>query len=836
MGALFRSEEMALTQLFVQPEAAYHIVAELGESGCVQFRDLNEEASMFQRAYSNDVKRINEIERQIRYVEGEIRKANLRILDLNEMPKAPHPREIVNLEAHLEKTERDIRELSEGAKSLKKEYYDGVHEKYVLIKAQSFFSQQEDALNSEYTPDEMKNASQLGFIAGVISKEKIFAFERLLWRIGRGNIFLRQADIDELIVDPDTGVEHRKVAFIAFFQGANLAGIIQKICNGFKATIVDIPVAPSIRADRIKLISTQVEDIKTVINTTEDHRTRLLVSVAKDIQHWDIIICKMKAIYNTLNLFSHDVSKKCLIAEGWIPKNDLPLLEKALTEGSIACGSSVPSFYNVLRTKETPPTFNRTNKFTAGFQNLISSYAFAGYRELNPALYTIITFPFLFAIMFGDVGHAIIMVCFGAWMVIAEKKLMAQKKNEIFDIFFSGRYIVLLMGIFSMYTGFIYNDIFSKSMNIFGSKWKIDYNDAIQHFNVNMTETNDASLRFELVPRHSYAGHPYFAGVDPAWQTAENKIIFLNSFKMKLSIVFGVVHMIFGVCLSVVNFIHFKKKAYIILDFLPKILFFGFLFVYMVFMIFMKWTNYTAMNDDNVDTAHGSSCAPNVLIFFIGMMLFKKSEYEPPCEKYMFGGQEMLQHVLVILALVCIPWMLLGVPLYEMMKRKKNKTLFTHHQQNGGYHVDLETIPESEAVSSHEEDDDLFVHAAIHTIEFTLSTVSHTASYLRLWALSLAHAQLSDVLWDMVFRKAFVKLSYPYVGGVSIFVIFWAWSTITVGILVLMEGLSAFLHTLRLHWVEFMSKFFEGLGYNFEPFSFQRLFEEEAEEAKTKQS
>jgi V-type H+-transporting ATPase subunit a len=90
---------------------------------------------------------------------------------------------------------------------------------------------------------------------------------------------------------------------------------------------------------------------------------------------------------------------------------------------------------------------------------------------------------------------------------------------------------------------------------------------------------------------------------------------------------------------------------------------------------------------------------------------------------------------------------------------------------------------------------EICTHQGIHTIEFTLNGISNTASYLRLWALSLAHAQLSKVLWEMVFLPTLKS-------GSTVMVIFgfYFWLQMSVGILIGMEGLSAFLHALRLHW------------------------------------
>nr|CAD7587713.1 unnamed protein product [Timema genevievae] len=609
------------------------------------------------------------------------------------------------------------------------------------------------------------------FVAGVILRERIPPFERMLWRACRGNVFLRQAEIETPLEDPSNGDQVFKSVFIIFFQGDQLKTRVKKICEGFRATLYPCPEAPADRREMAMGVMTRIEDLNTVMR-------------------------KIKAIYHTLNLFNLDVTQKCLIAECWVPVLDLETIQLALRRGTERSGSSVPPILNRMESFEDPPTYNRTNKFTNGFQALIYAYGVASYREVNPAPYTIITFPFLFAVMFGDTGHGMIMTLFAAYMVIKEKPLAAKKSDsEIWNIFFGGRYIILLMGLFSMYTGFIYNDVFSKSLNIFGSNWQIKYN----------MSTVWSNKDLQLNPgTDAYLQYPYPIGLDPVWQVANaNKIVFLNAYKMKLSIIIGVFHMLFGVVLSLWNYTYFRLTANIVFQFIPQIIFLIFLFFYMVLLMFINKLSKCCWCAWPCSVSLGCCLVnPSTSCAHVARHIFQKAYFMlKPVEKY-------------------------------LLQLDSNHHPHAGGTENGDAEAALSQAGAQAPAPSgggHEEPEDItevFILQGIHTIEYVLGSVSHTASYLRLWALSLAHAQLSEVLWNMVMRNGLIF--EDWYGGIALWIIFAFWSVLTVGILVLMEGLSAFLHTLRLHWVEFQSKFYSGLGYHFQPFSFEIILDSAA--------
>uniref|UniRef100_A0A8V5FY80 V-type proton ATPase subunit a n=1 Tax=Melopsittacus undulatus TaxID=13146 RepID=A0A8V5FY80_MELUD len=623
---------------------------------------------------------------------------------------------------------------------------------------------------------------RVSFIAGVIHPRRVTAFERLLWRLCRGYLVVSFMDMPEPMEDPDTGDTITWVIFIISYWGEQIGHKIRKISDCCHCRLYPYPESEANRIETINGLQSEIQELSVVLQQTEHHLAQVLLQVQVSLPAWQVQVRKMKSVYLVLNQCSSDGSR-CLIAEVWCPVQDLSRVQDVLRQGSHQSGSSVESFIQPIPTTERPPTLIRTNSFTSGFQSIVDAYGVATYQEVNPAPYSIITFPFIFAIMFGDVGHGLLLFLFALWMVLYENSpRLRQGSNEIWLLLFNGRYLLLLMGLFSIYTGSIYNECFSRASSIFPSAWSV------------ASMANQSSWRWEpqcllgglygLDPNVTgvFRG-PYPFGIDPIWSLATNHLSFLNSFKMKMSVVLGIVHMAFGVVLGVFNHLHFQQRHRLVLELLPELVFLLALFGYLVFLIFYKWLMFSAAE---------SLLAPSILIHFIDMFLFTSNPENLP----LYPGQVPVQTVLVVLALVSVPILLLGTPLYQWCRQRKARMGHPMHQ-------DLA---------------ELLMHQTIHTIEYCLGCISNTASYLRLWALSLAHAQLSEVLWTMVMRNGFVPIGYA--GGVVLVPVFAAFAILTVAILLVMEGLSAFLHALRLHWVEFQNKFYMGAGYKLCPFTF----------------
>jgi V-type H+-transporting ATPase subunit a len=461
---------------------------------------------------------------------------------------------------------------------------------------------------------------------------------------------------------------------------------------------------------------------------------------------------------------------------------------------------------------KTHPTHIRTNKFTAPFQGIVNTYGTPRYQEINPGFFAVAMFPFLFGVMFGDIVHGAMLLLFSTYLIIMEDRLGNQDNGEIFSMVYGARYLLFIMSICATYMGFIYNESLSIAIDLFGES---------------------AYRSGEHFPEH-----PYIFGVDSVWRHSGNMISYTNSLKMKMSIILGVGQMMFGIWLKLFNNIYFSRYVEALVESVPEILFMGLTFGYMSILIFIKWSiNYPEHPDCLASGCEGvieagyplKAAPPSIIMLMINM--FKLQPVEP--RHALYPGMEAFQNQMLAVAVLSLPVLLCGKPLY--IKRQMDAE--AAEKENSGYDAvqDEEAHPHDKH-HEHDADDehnfgDVVVHQGIHTVEFALGCVSNTASYLRLWARALAPSQLSEVIWE------YIRMGYefslfghsPGIAGGAKAIIFCypVFFMCTFGILLGMESLSAFLHALRLQWVEFQSKFYAADGIMFTPLTFDTEVDDE---------
>lgn len=516
---------------------------------------LNPDTTAFQRTFTQEIRRLDNVERQLNYFRSQIEKNEIPMRPIYEFSNtmaAPSASEIDELADRSQSLEQRIQSLNESYETLKRRETELTEWRWVLREAGGFFDrargQTEEIRQSLESSDDaplLRDIEQqangsaegqsfsvmnIGFVAGVIPRERMAAFERILWRTLRGNLYMNQSEIPDALVDPEKNEEVNKNVFVIFAHGKEIIAKIRKISESLGADIYNVDESGELRREQVHEVNSRLQDLSNVLGNTKRTLDAELTQIGRSLAAWLIVIKKEKGVYQTLNRFSYDPARKTLVAEAWCPTSTLGLIKSTLQDVNDRAGLTVPTIVNQINTSKTPPTYNKTNKFTLGFQTIIDAYGTAKYTEVNPGLPTIVTFPFLFAVMFGDFGHGAIMTLAAIAMIYFEKPLQRGKQDELFGMAFYGRYIMLMMGIFSMYTGVIYCDAFSKELSLFPSMWEWDFPD-------NYNSTSGGMLSAKRVE-----GYTYPFGLDWRWHDTENDLLFSNSYKMKLSILMGWAH------------------------------------------------------------------------------------------------------------------------------------------------------------------------------------------------------------------------------------------------------------------------------------------------------
>ena len=129
----------------------------------------------------------------------------------------------------------------------------------------------------------------------------------------------------------------------------------------------------------------------------------------------------------------------------------------------------------------SPPTYIKTNDFTYIYQQIVDTYGIPKYLEANPAVLTIVTFPFFFGMMFGDMGHGSVLFFIASTLVLGAESFRGLLPGPLL----SARYLLLLMGIMAFYAGWIYNEFFAMTTNMFGSCYGMNKLESIEFQSAN---------------------------------------------------------------------------------------------------------------------------------------------------------------------------------------------------------------------------------------------------------------------------------------------------------------------------------------------------------------
>ena len=421
MGFL-RSEEMGYYSIVIPIDQAWEVLNQLGKLSAVQFVDQNSDQQVFNRRYASYIRRCEEAERRLRFLAQEQERFKVIVsfprdpalvidmvdgdLQTNKTPAQTH---FENLENDLEGFENSLISQLKNFEQLNTgmEY---LHEKKVVLsKAKEEFGIQVEQFGG----------SIFSRIAGIIENEDINRFKRMIFRITRGNAL----SVFYEVVEPEGDVKkkntEKKSVFFIMYQGdqsGSISSRLGRICDTIGIRRYPIPADGRQLDEEHRKNDEEIGSNNEILDKTKQAVLTLLRKLATPrgespcslIEEYRLFVLKEKSIYHNLNMFT--LKGNMYYGNCWCPKADEQRILHALSSGYLkeVEGGFPPN--------QHPPTYFKLNEFTTPFQSIVDTYGIPGYQEANPAFFSAVTFPFLFGIMFGDIGHGSILTLFASYL------------------------------------------------------------------------------------------------------------------------------------------------------------------------------------------------------------------------------------------------------------------------------------------------------------------------------------------------------------------------------------------------------------------------------------
>lgn len=295
-------------------------------------------------------------------------------------------------------------------------------------------------------------ALNLSSLAGIINRDEVQRIKRIVFRACRGNALIHTIPILRQLKEYSGEKILKDVYIITFQEGDSLRAKLTRICESFNTDNFQLPNGNF--HERIQDVKNKIKETKHLITMTSNEIKLYLEKVCKldknsfaGLGVSRLCLYKMvaeydRSVYSNLNKF---FPKKALF-QGyfWSTKQSNEILKRLDFEGHSLTEIQLEDCFNH---NIPPPTYFRTNVFLEPFQEIVNTYGIPVYKEANPAVFTIITFPFLFGVMFGDIGHGGMVFIIAIFLCLFNERLSTTGLKSMVDI----RYMLLLLGFFATF-------------------------------------------------------------------------------------------------------------------------------------------------------------------------------------------------------------------------------------------------------------------------------------------------------------------------------------------------------------------------------------------------